>query len=315
MFPDNELKPLPPEHPIWTASGKFAVRPDVFPLEGIQQGCKTVVVYSPRAISGYWETNQFQEGRSRTAFQLAANVIAYATGLEPPRPRLTEVEIDRTVNQREEIKRGYLKVAQLRHDGDWQPAPRAMRNLMLAGRNAGLDVLLETRPLHPRNEAILDFRFFYLHGRNQFAYTRDDLKHLRFVLENGGVLLADACCGSKSFDAAFRKLMEEMWSDRKLRLEPIPLNDELFSAELNGTAITRVKCRREAPDGARVGREFADVPPALEGVKVNGRWAVIYSRYDIGCALEKHASTDCLGHDHESAVRLGQAAVLYSLKR
>jgi hypothetical protein len=42
---------------------------------------------------------------------------------------------------------------------------------------------------------------------------------------------------------------------------------------------------------------------------------VIYSKYDIGCALEKHQSTDCLGHDYDSAVVLARAAVLYALKR
>jgi len=42
---------------------------------------------------------------------------------------------------------------------------------------------------------------------------------------------------------------------------------------------------------------------------------VIYSKYDLGCALEaKHPSPDCLGHDHESALRLASAAVLYALK-
>ena len=49
----------------------------------------------------------------------------------------------------------------------------------------------------------------------------------------------------------------------------------------------------------------------LEGVKIGGRWAVIYSKYDIGCALEKHQSADCLGYTHESALCLGRAAVLY----
>jgi hypothetical protein len=42
---------------------------------------------------------------------------------------------------------------------------------------------------------------------------------------------------------------------------------------------------------------------------------VIYSKYDIGCALEKHAGPDCLGHDPDSALRLARAAVLYLLKR
>ena len=73
--------------------------------------------------------------------------------------------------------------------------------------------------------------------------------------------------------------------------------------------------RRRPLCGGAAAREFRDVPPALEGIKINDRWVVIYSRYDIGCALEKHQSTDCLGHDHASALALGQAAVLYALKR
>ena len=28
-----------------------------------------------------------------------------------------------------------------------------------------------------------------------------------------------------------------------------------------------------------------DGPPEIEGIKHNGRWIVVYLRYDIGCAL------------------------------
>ena len=42
--------------------------------------------------------------------------------------------------------------------------------------------------------------------------------------------------------------------------------------------------------------------PALEGIKYNGRWVVIYSKYDLGCALEHTTSSDCLGHDYASAL-------------
>ena len=62
--------------------------------------------------------------------------------------------------------------------------------------------------------------------------------------------------------------------------------------------------------------EFHDTRPThLEGIKQNSRWVVIYSKYDIGCALEKHASSDCKGYDHDSALKIGAAAVLYSLKK
>ncbi len=315
LFPDSALTPLPPDHPVWAASGKFGVSPREFPLEGVQHGCKWVVIYSPKPLAGYWEADKHKDGRGRLAFQLGANVIAYATGLEAPRPRLTRVEI--VDDQREHIKRGYLKVAQLRHEGDWQPAPKAMSHLMAEMRKIGMDTVLATTPVYPTDkDKLLDYRFLYMHGRGTIEkYSSKDLSTLHFDLTSGGTLLADACCGSKAFDASFRRFMEDLWAEEKLKLEPIPPTDELFGKELNGTAIQTVRCRREKAGGKGIEPEYQEVKPALEGIKYNGRWVVIYSRYDIGCALERHASTDCLGHDYESAVRLGRAAVLYALKR
>jgi hypothetical protein len=314
LFPDSTLTPLPPDHPVWTASGKFAIPPGEFPLEGVQHGCKWVVIYSPKPLAGYWEADLHKDGRGKRAFQLGANVIAYATGLEAPRPRLTQIQI--ADEQRERIKRGFLKVAQLRHEGDWQPAPRAMSNLMAEMRKVGMDTVLATTAVYPSDPKILDYRFLYVHGRGTIEkYAAKDLQHLHFNLTSGGTLLADACCGSRAFDASFRRFMEDLWKEEKLKLEPIPLTDELFGKDLNGTAIQSVRCRREKAGGKGAEAELRTVAPALEGIKYNGRWVVIYSRYDIGCALQRHSSTDCLGHDHDSAVRLGRAAVLYALKR
>jgi hypothetical protein len=238
--------------------------------------------------------------------------------LEPPKPKGYEVPIVRD-GKKDNIDRGYLQVAQLHYDGanEWQPAPKAMRNLMDECRKVGIDVVLETKAIHPLSDDIVVYRFLYMHGRATFNVpTKDQLTEakLRFHLEeNGGLLLADACCGSKQFDESFRKLIAALWPDKKL--EPIPLTDELYSKELNGVAITQVRCRREGPDGESPDTEFRTVAPALEGIKIKGRWVVIYSKYDIGCALENNKASNCKGHDHDSAVLLGRAAVLYALKR
>ena len=101
------------------------------------------------------------------------------------------------------------------------------------------------------------------------------------------------------------------------KLEPIELRanqakNGLFSKEVNGKVIEKVRCRREGEKGQP--KEFEEGPPRLEGIKIKGRWVVIYSRYDIGCALERHQSTECLGHDYDSAVLLARAAVLYALR-
>src|SRR5262249_55454027 len=49
LFPDHPLKRLPPEHPLWRAH--TLVPPSEFKLEGIEMGCKTVVVYSPQPLA------------------------------------------------------------------------------------------------------------------------------------------------------------------------------------------------------------------------------------------------------------------------
>lgn len=325
LFPDSELAPLRADHPIFSAH--FAMPKEFIEslkLEGIEQGCKTIVVFSPKPLAGYWELNKYTPraakmdvpagDRGTCAFRLAGNVIAYATGLEMPKPRLTEFKPPDDHEDRH-VPRGFLKVGQLQHEGDWQPAPRAMSNLMRFVREEyKLDVTIQKEDMPVNTPDIYLFKFLYMHGRKSFDIPSDQLDNLRANLKTGGVLLADACCGKTEFDKSFRVFAKRLFPDANL--EPIPPDDVLFSSEINGAPITTVRLRRERPDGNGAEAEFRDTRPTfLEGIKINGRWAVIYSRYDLGCALEKHASSDCKGYDHESALRLAAAAALYSLKK
>jgi Domain of unknown function (DUF4159) len=312
LFPDTPLQPLAPDHPVWRSH--FLVAPGSFKLEGIDRGCKTVVIYAPEDMSCYWESNQFDKGRAQQAFRLGANIVAYATGMEVPKPRLSVAQIIRDDNASKPVPRGYLKAAQLQYEGDWRPAPHGLRNLLIHLQDEDkLLVSARVEALFPSQPSVLDHKFLYLHGRQAFTFDQAGIKLLRSNLKTGGLLFADACCGKEPFDKAFRALVSQLYPDRKL--EKIPLTDELYSAELNGRAITRVRCRREPATAGNPAASYAEVPPALEGVRIGNRWVVIYSKYDIGCALERHQSTDCLGHDYASAIRLGTAAVRYALNR
>jgi hypothetical protein len=311
---ESSLEELPATHPIWTAAGRV-VNPKRFPLYGIQLGCRTVLIYSPRDVSCWWESNLTNaDGDARMAFDLGLNVIAYATGLEPPKDRGTRGDVLRD-EPTARVRSGYLKVAQLRHGDDWKPAPQAMPTLMRELRQQkGLDVSLRTDELSPLSRSFHEHKFLYMHGRKTFTYNEKELAALAFNLENGGLLLADAACGAKDFEKSFRAMVADLckvWGG-KYKLEPIPLTDELYGKELNGTPISRVRCRRE--EGGKRDTAFKEYEPMLEGVKIDGAWAIVFSKYDIGCALEKTRSPDCLGHDYESAVRLASAVVLYALK-
>jgi hypothetical protein len=308
---DKEMTPVPADHAIYRAHAVIN-QIDKFPLERLDLSCKTVVILSSKPLAGWWEENLNQTGMGQQAFRLAGNIIAYATNMEPPKPRLTRVDVIDQQALNVQLPRGYLKVAQVRHEGDWQPAPAAMKNLMIHLRQESkLDVALQTETVSITQPALFAYKFLYMHGRKRFQYADADLKNLRANLMTGGLLLADACCGSKEFDAAFREFADKLLPGAKL--ESIPLNDELYSREINGIDIKQVKCR--LPQDGAGSPKLQTVAPALEGIRWKGRWVVVYSKYDLGCALEKRPSSDCVGHDYESALKLGSAALLYYLKK
>jgi hypothetical protein len=130
-------------------------------------------------------------------------------------------------------------------------------------------------------------------------------------LENGGLLFADACCGNKEFDKSFRTFAAALF--HKQKLTPISTDpktrDPLFSA-FQREPLTKANIQlRSERNGKMQPRE-----PQLEGIQVNGRWVVIYSKYDIGCALERNTSTDCVGYDPDSALKIATAVVLYNAR-
>ncbi len=304
---EQELEDLPADHPVWTANS--GVKPGSFGLKGLRMGCKWVMIYSPQDLSCRWETGKPEDPQCALAFKMGLNIIAYATGNEPPRPRLSRVDLAVVKDDPPDIPPNVLKVGQLNHGGDWKLAPRAMSNVVVhLHKTIGVDVAVKWEEVNVGTRKALDYKFIYMHGRKEFKFAKEDLNELRFNLENGGLLFADACCGSKDFDAAFREFLHVLLPKHKL--EPIPPSDRLFSKELNGTALTQDTIR-----GRTVNKGLVQaMPPLLKGVKIDGRWAVIYSKYDIGCALERHQSADCLGYTPESALRIASAAVLYQLR-
>ena len=95
LFPEEEykLRPLSDDHPVWRA--KHLLTPGAYPLWGIEHGCRTVVIYSPKDLSCYW--NQAEHSPTNTAVILATrvgqNIVDYATGRELPADKLVVREV------------------------------------------------------------------------------------------------------------------------------------------------------------------------------------------------------------------------------
>jgi Domain of unknown function (DUF4159)/A-macroglobulin TED domain len=92
IFPEKEytLKPLSADHPLWRA--KHQLTPDPHPLWGIDNGRRTVVIYSPQDLSCYW--NQAAQSSANPAvmnsIKIAQNVIDHVTSRTVPPDKLIE---------------------------------------------------------------------------------------------------------------------------------------------------------------------------------------------------------------------------------
>ncbi|RUL82218.1 DUF4159 domain-containing protein [Tautonia sociabilis] len=304
IFPPDqgyELKPLSEDHPVYRSRHRLS--PESAPLFGIDLGCRTVLIYSPNDLSGYWNFMPSQPDNAAVlrATRIGENVVDYATGREPPPDKLVPREV--VDFQLELPRRGALQIAKLRHAGGWNVAPLAIPNLTTVLRQRiGYDVVINHRELLPTDPNLINFPLIYIHGNAAFSLSDADMEALRSHLDpGGGTFFADAACGSPAFDTAFRRFIAELLPDHEL--EVIPPDDELYTARV-GFDLSDVQYTKAAGgDTAR---------PRLEGVKIDGHWAVIYSPYDIGCALERQQGLDCKGYTHESAMRIAANVVIYA---
>ncbi|MHC4876679.1 MAG: DUF4159 domain-containing protein [Planctomycetota bacterium] len=318
MYPNGEtsLQRLTADHPVFRA--EYLLDGDSIELLGADFGCRTSIIYSPRDLACLWARWSFAESPNRPAsltsqidkaMSIGINVVAYATGREPPN-KFDGQELAVEDNQIVSIRRSLTQIAEVRHTGGWDTAPKASRNLMIAlNKTVGLTVSTKPAAITPADETLFDYSMLMMHGRERFSMSDREIGRLRAYLDRGRLLFADACCGSKPFDQAFRAFVAKLYPDA--RLERIPVDDELFNGQI-GHGLDRVRRRVASASAATRQGNIVTGEPFLEGIRVNGRWAVIYSKHDISCALERQSTVACSGYVPDDAVKIGVNVVLYS---
>ena len=212
------------------------------------------------------------------------------------------------------FERGKLYVARLLHPGGCNAAPGALANLLeTAAEKLQVRVSTDAREISMTDPKLFHYHLAFMHGRHDFRLTPEERKQLKLFLERGGMLFADAICSSREFGEAFSREVAALFPQQKL--ERIPASDPLFSPQYGGDDLS-VVARREPQRGAGNGplrSQVREGEPYLEGIKLGDRYAVIYSPYDISCALENRESLECEGYTRKDAARIGLNVLLYSL--
>lgn len=330
VFPEPEykLQPIPLGHPVWRMQD--VVRPEspyAGHLYGVEYGCRTCVLYCDQDLSCYWELarpgqwNHYPADvvqHITDALAIGINVLTYATNREP---KGKEQSFD-TPNDESATAgagtRGVIEIAKLRHGGGCNDAPGALLNMLRTASQGELKLQVRAAPdlINISDPNLFHYHLVFMHGRYDFHLSEAERTQLREYLERGGTLLADSICASKAFVDAFRREIALALPGQKLAR--IPSEDKLFTNSYGGFDVRKVSLRdpQAVGDGKQpVATRVRATEPQLEGIQLGGRWAIIFSPYDISCALESHEAIGCRGYTQQDAARIGLNALMYSLNQ
>jgi Domain of unknown function (DUF4159) len=321
LFPESALRLLPPDHPVWFAEEK--VNPKyVKPLYGLDTCCRTAVVYCPENLSCFWELKKPRRGKElpvevieqvAAAAAMGANVVAYATNREL-KEKLDRPKIAFAAISGDKPRQGALLIPKLAHGGGSDDAPNALRNLARTLEQQ-VEIRIDQRALlvPPSHAELFKHPLAFIHGRRAFQFTAAERTALRDYLERGGMLFGDAICAHAEFASSFRKEMELVFPEAKW--ERIPVDHPMFTKTYRGFDLRQVQLRDPQLKGVndKLTARLATIEPYLEGLKRDDRYVVIFSPYDLSCALENSQSLECKGYIRDDAVRIATNIVLYAL--
>ena len=150
-------------------------------------------------------------------------------------------------------------------------------------------------------------------GHYSFTLSDEEVAALRKYLQRGGFVFADACCGQKAFDASFRQMIAKVFPDAKF--ERLEKDHPIITGRI-GVALGELKYRKVLADelaaaGEKQSRGTSH--PPLEVIRIDGRIAVVYSKYDFSCALEGDNPYSCRGYVDADGQNLALNILLYAI--
>ncbi len=314
ILPDRRLGPLDTDSPLFTAYAtitEMRFREDDKPfrtmppyLEAVYLGCRPALIFSPIDLNCGWDVanNPIMGGllyHQDDATRLGLNIIA--TTLANFR-YARQWGSQTTYHQSKEASRDRLVIAQVIHDGDWDPTPHALPNLLKhiqAGTTLNVQFKRDVVNLHDVD--VFKHPVLYMTGLRDFKFGELEIQRLKSYLMSGGVIIADAATGSRAFDVAFRR---EIAKVVEKDLEVLPLENQVFRMPHRITSVKYTPL---------VGAKGPSSAPLLEGAWIDGHLGIIYSPLSLSNGWEQLGYAYNRGYTDDDALRLGVNIFTYAL--
>jgi hypothetical protein len=314
MFPKRPMAPLPADHPLYSSfypltnnrcrvGDKESVEP--LHLEAVSIGCRAAVIYT----GGYdcscgWDMHMHDGGKRvmpDDARKIGANIVTYCLATyELGRFLATE----KVYHQKGEATRDQLVIAQVIHDGDWDPQPSSLAALLKRlSENTTVEVQFKKENVDLKSIDAFAHPILYMTGHRNFTLTENEVNNLRRYLAAGGVLVANSCCGRKAFDDAFRREIARVLPDQKLGR--IPLEHPVYRSVYPIQKVDYTPLALHDHPGLDT--------PALEGISIENQLRVVYSPYGFVNGWSGAPNPYAREYSGNDALRLGINILVYAM--
>ncbi|MCC7192630.1 MAG: DUF4159 domain-containing protein [Phycisphaeraceae bacterium] len=325
MFPQRKLEILQLDHPIlhgyynyqnvhyFTIAQGIHTRIEGPPaLLGMNFNARTAVILSPYDMTCGWDEFYAppapRAGNAKPeptmammpndALRMGINIVSYTAAQR----RFAKAQaVTREVVGDQPQKRAAVPIALLKHQGDWNPDPNSLQQLIrLLAQQTSVPMEFKLQPVDAKVEELIDTPILVMTGMDEPKLTDDEVAALRRHLQAGGFLFINNTSGFAKFDKEARATIARIFPNQKL--EPVPADHELFKS------LYEVKSARDAGTLAQRDAE-------LEMVSLDGRAAIVYSKNDTLAMLKGVHDPYANAYDAESARKIALNILTYAARR
>ena len=313
LWPEWPLKPLGPDHGVFTDPYPLKQRPEIL---GIDDGVRTCVFYAMDDISCAWQLRAV--AAKGYLFNWGINLYTCATDGAPLRAKLAGREPPKSDRYKTPIKAGpkkTVRIARVQHGGNWEAGAnygglKKLGTLLKSRADLALDIRENTlSPVNSNGVAPKDLDgsdAAYVGGSGELVLTPDDQEALKVYAAKGGFLWFEAVAGSAAFDQSFRALAAAMRWDLRL----LPPTHPLMNGKMDGGIGYNLTSGVEFRQSLRLqrgSRPYAELLGIFEGDKMIG----VYSPLDVVFSVSGLEAYKCRGYKPEDAAAVATNLAVY----
>ena len=324
LFPRYELVRCKKDHPLYTAYKDLKGSPK---MNVMTNGVRPLVIHTSHDLARSWIMRK--TSTARKDFDIAGNMLFYVVGglrdLSPRGVSYYPEPADKSpVNRKLRVARLFVGAGsdpeplafdalarklrrQDKLDLEFVPTDESLmvdpedkknRDEALAqGRIRPIEVAegkVQQGLIKPTALATSDVKVAFLTGTGKFKLSEADLAAIKAWVKEGGTLIINSVGGDKVFAKEAKEYIYQMFGEE---LFPVSVAAKVFTGA--GHEVGKLRYRRAS--NKRLGAQRG---PLLEGVTINGRLAVYFSREDLVAGLMGFASGTVDGYRPKEAYNI-----------